>query len=259
VYQRRRCCGLGAHGRRARPSRTRAQRPPHAADPSAGPSGGVSTGARPQTCRPTRPRPGRSPAPTGGKRPPPRSGGTPLSRPRSAAMPARCSRPGRTATGPRPGRHHGKAGSLGSPSRVLVIDEREIQGGITGHAPTPSGTCGRAHDRQPTMSASSFRSARPCSSGRYWNPFCCGCFALTMSGSQDRVDLCTLSFASVGVHAIEASARFHGAVAGMRIYLLAAKALFADIGRSRWVVRRAAAGYPASSCGARRICRRRLR
>jgi hypothetical protein len=38
------------------------------------------------------------------------------------------------------------------------------------------------------------------------------------------VDLCTLSFASVGVHAIEASARFHGAVAGMRMYLLAAKA-----------------------------------
>jgi hypothetical protein len=32
------------------------------------------------------------------------------------------------------------------------------------------------------------------------------------------------SFASVGVHAIEASARFHGVVAGMRLYLLAVKA-----------------------------------
>jgi hypothetical protein len=39
-----------------------------------------------------------------------------------------------------------------------------------------------------------------------------------------RVDLCAFSFASLGVQAIEASARFGGVVAGTRVYLLAARA-----------------------------------
>jgi hypothetical protein len=48
------------------------------------------------------------------------------------------------------------------------------------------------------------------------------------------VDLCSFSFALVGVHAIEASTRFGGVVAGMHVYLLAARPWIV----SRFVLRR---------------------